>query len=393
MPSHSDPIRALLVQPTLAKYRLPVYRELAGREGIDSLLWYGDHNPGMNVEPDGFAAELKPIKSWRLAGQEALWHQAQIDATERKDVDALVLSWGSRYLSLGPALRRAKRRGLPVVLWGHGYSRTENALSRWARNRIAKLATVLMFYDEQTAAAAIESGWPADRVFTAPNAIDQAPIAAARDACLADSAALNAFRESEELIGRRIVLYVSRFIPENRVELLIEAIDHLRKTKPEVLAVLVGGGQEFSRIDSMVAQRGLADHVRLLGPIYEEERLASWFVSADLFVYPAAIGLSLLHAFGYGLPVVTDDSSTGHNPEIIAFDPHDGPNQNGACYRTGDAASFANTILRLMDDETLRNTLSANALATIEQRYNVPAMVDGMEAALRRCVELSRSLD
>ena len=45
------------------------------------------------------------------------------------------------------------------------------------------------------------------------------------------------------------------------------------------------------------------DLVGDLGSIYDEIELAPWFLTADAFVYPENIGLSILHAFGYGLPV------------------------------------------------------------------------------------------
>ena len=338
--------------------------------------------------PRVFSGEKKPIRIASFAGQELLWHSAQIEAVQQPDVDVVALTWGTRYLSLRPALRKAKRRGLPVLLWGHGFSKNESALRVWARDRIAKLATVLMFYDEQTAAAAVERGWPADRVFVAPNAIDQTPLIAARNACLANESTLPQFREQEAITDRRVLLYVSRFSPENRLDLLIEAIDRLRQRQPEVLAVLVGGGLEFDKIEQMVASRGLAEHVRLEGPIYEEAQLAPWFLSAEAFVYPAAIGLSLLHALGYGLPVVTDDASVGHNPEIIALDSTSGPHQNGITYTAGDASSLADTLDHLLTDNALREKLSQNALATVREKYNVPAMVDGIVAAIERCAEL-----
>lgn len=383
----NEPTRLIVVQSVLAKYRVPVWRELAARAEIDLRLWYGNHSIVPNAEPDGFDAEFKPLRSWSLGGQEVLWHQAQLEAAQATDADAVVLPWGSRYLSLGPALRTAKRRGLGVVLWGHGYSKNETWLRGWMRNRIAKHADALMFYDQPTADSAIQSGWPADRVFAAPNAIDQTPIAAAREACLADESALAAFRQENELEGRRVLLYVSRFAPENRLPLLVEVIDRLRRSQPDVLMAMVGGGELFDEISRDVERRGLQPHLRLLGPIYEESRLAPWFLSAEAFVYPAAIGLSLLHAFGYGLPVVTDDCRTGHNPEIVAFDADpDSPDANGVTYTAGDAGSLADKLGALLQDNDRRTRLAAGALRTVQQRYNVPAMVDGIVAAVRRSV-------
>ena len=384
---HAKPTRLILVQPTLPKYRVPVYRELAERPRIDLRFWYGDHTMLKNAQPDGFDGELRPMRLWTVAGQEAMWHQAQLDAARDPNADALILSWGSRYFSLGPALRTAKRRGLPVVLWGHGYSRSESTFRVWARNRIARLAGALLFYDDRTAQAAIESGWDADRVFVAPNAIDQTSISASREAWLSDPDRLARFCQEEDLEGREVLLYVSRLSEKAGLPRLLEALRKLRERRPQVLAVLIGGGEMQEELERRVAQMGLQDHVRMPGPIYDEDRLAPWFLQAKLFVYPTAIGLSLLHALGYGLPVVTDDCADGHFPEIVAFDPDpESPDANGATYRAGDVASFADTLDSLLDDPVRRDALSAGALRTIAGRYNVPAMVDGMVAAVERAI-------
>lgn len=385
MSDASEPIKTIVVQPTLAAYRVPVWRELASREGIDFRLWYGQQKAIKNAEPDGFAAEFKPIRTWSIAGQEALWHAAQLEAAERDDVDAIVLAAATRYLSLGPALRRARRAGKSIVLWGHGISKHENVFRTWNRDRITGYATALLFYDDLNAQAAIQRGVPADRVFVAPNALDQSEIIAAQQAWLAEPSRMEAFREQQRLDDRKVLLFVSRFTQENRVELLIEAIDLLRREHPGVLAVLVGGGGEEKRIKEQIGQRGLSEHFLLTGPIYDQYELAPWFLAAEAFAYPSTIGLSLLHAFGYGLPVVTNDNLAGHGPEIVAFQPAaEQPGANGLAYRTGEASDFAAQLGRLLSDRALRDRLAQGARDTIHEKYNVPNMVDGMVAAIRR---------
>lgn len=379
------PIRTIIVQPTLASYRVPVYRELAARPQIDLRVWYGEQKAIRNATPEGFVAEPKPIRTWSVAGQEAMWHAAQIEAAGRADADAIVLGWSARYLSLRPALRRAHRAGKSVVLWGHGVSKRENAFRRWNRNRITRYATALLFYDEVNAQSAISRGMPADRVFVAPNALDQTAISAARNHWLANAEQLASFQKSQGLTGRKVLLFVSRLTPENRLELLIEAVRLLKADHPEVLAALVGGGAEEERIRGLIREAGVEDHFKLVGPIYDQHELAPWFLSAEAFAYPSTIGLSLLHAFGYGLPVVTNDNLAGHGPEIVAFQPDaDRPEANGLAYRKGDPADFAAKLCRLLGDRSLRDHLAEGAYRTVELKYNVRNMVDGMVAAIER---------
>src|SRR5262245_33527113 len=59
-PDPAHPIRFRLVQPAQPKYRLPVFRELAARPGIDLEVIYAEE-PGLpNAEADGYRARFVP---------------------------------------------------------------------------------------------------------------------------------------------------------------------------------------------------------------------------------------------------------------------------------------------------------------------------------------------
>jgi glycosyltransferase involved in cell wall biosynthesis len=381
-PAAARPIRFLVEQPSLAKYRLPVFCELARRPGIDLTLLYGEA-PGIpNVEPDGFRGQFVPMSHRKVAGQVIRWHRAQWQAAGRKEADVLLFSWNVRYLSLIPSLLRARWHGKPVVLWGHGYSKREHGVRRIIRETVTRLATAVLLYDRVTAERLIASGMPRERVFVAANAIDQTAIAEVRKAWLADPQRLAQFREERGLRDRHVLLFVSRFDPLNRVDLLIEATAQLRSRYPRLLTVLVGSGtEEQQRLQDLVNQLGLHDHARFLGSIYDEAALAPWFLSADAFVYPANIGLSILHAFGYGVPVITCDAVERQNPEIVALQ-HD---SNGLLYKDGSLPDLVAAIARILDDATLRARLSAAALRTAHDEFTVPRMVDGFVAAVEYC--------
>jgi glycosyltransferase involved in cell wall biosynthesis len=86
-----------------------------------------------------------------------------------------------------------------------------------------------------------------------------------------------------------------------------------------------------------------------------------------------------LHAFGYGVPVVTSNKIRGQNPEIEAFR----DNGNGLLYEHGDVDSLTNAVRRILENPDLRQRLCNGALATVTERFTVPYMVDGMESAIR----------
>ncbi|HYE63238.1 MAG TPA: glycosyltransferase family 4 protein [Phycisphaerales bacterium] len=382
-----SPIHVVIQQPSLARYRVPVYRELAHRPGIDLHLLYG-HDPLIpNVEPEGFKGTLVPFTPIGLPGSVALWHKAQYSHATLKRADVVILSWSSRFLSLVPALIRARRNGVGTILWGHGYSKTETGWRADTRRRIADMGTALLFYNRTAASAYIAGGASSpERVFVALNSLDQTPIRAARDAWLNNPQRLAAFQATNDLVGTQTILYVSRFDPANRLDLLLRAAAKLAPDLPRLRVALIGKGQGQDEVRALADTLGIADRVRFLGAIYEEDSLAPWFLSSQVFCYPANIGLSILHAFGYSLPVITSDKREQQNPEIESLR----HGHNGLVYPDGDAEALTQALRQLLTDDALRARLSSGALATVETEFCLPRMVDGMEAAIRYAAAKAR---
>jgi glycosyltransferase involved in cell wall biosynthesis len=298
-------------------------------------------------------------------------------SASRRACDVLVMEWNAGVVNLLPALALARLRGVGTVLWGHGYSKRERWIARRLRSAIGRMADCTLFYNH-TAADRLPAR-RRERVFVALNALDQAPIAAARDIWRASPGRMEEFRESSEIAGRRIVLFVSRLDPENGVDLLLRAAAQLREARPELTVVVIGAGPALGDLRRLAAELDLGDRARFLGAIYDEQELAPWFLASDMFCYPRNIGLSLLHAFGYGLPVITDDNLAAQNPEIEAL--RDGA--SGLLYAAGDVDALASAIDRLLGDEALRQRMGAEAEATVRERFTLANMVDGMEAAIR----------
>ncbi len=379
-PPVRPPIRLSIVQPSLAKYRVPVFRELASRPGIDLHVFYAGNTGIPNEAPDGFAGTPAPMVIRRPGGHPIYWHPAQLKRADPATTDVLNLSWDLHYASLIPALLRARRRGVPTVLWGHGYSKRERGWRRWLRWRVARLATAVLLYNHSTAERLVADGLPAERVFVALNTLDQSEIQAARSDWLSRPADLATFRAEHGLTAGRTVLFVSR-LDGNRVDLLIDAAVLLAEKMPDLKVVLIGKGDERPALERLAADRGIAANVRFLGPVYGEPDLAPWFLCADAYCYPANIGLSLMHAFGYGLPVVTTDRTESQNPEIEAF--RDG--ENGLTYADGDPAALAAVLGRLLDDAALRDRLGRDARRTVLEDFTLSNMVDGFVASARYC--------
>lgn len=377
----SPKIRVIFQQPSLAKYRLPVFQTLAARPAIALRLLYGQV-PGLpNVAPEGFDATFIPAREVPLFHRKVRWHRAQWWSVSGREADVVVLSWDLHYASLLPALLRARIHGVGTLLWGHGYSKHEAAWRRWARQRVGRLATAVIFYNHTVAQQHIDAGWDPSRVFVALNSLDQRPIEQARQHWLERPAELEAFRRENQLGDGPLILFVSRLDPANRVDLLLSAAAGLRQQWPGLRIVIIGKGEDEPRLRKLARSLGLEDITVFPGAVYDEHQLAPWFLAADVFCYPANIGLSLLHAFGYGLPVVTSNRIAAQNPEVEAL--RDG--ENGLMYQDRDVPSLQAALARLLSDDQLRRGMSESALRTVREQFTLARMVDGFEAAIRYC--------
>lgn len=369
-------IRIAITQPDIRPYRLPVYNLLAAQDDIEVTVFADQASDAPNPVPEDikFRFEKVSITDRRIGPLKFRIHPAHADAVDPDRFDLLIHSWNSRYLTLRPALQKARQAGIPTVVWGHGYSKRESWLRSLTRNRLGKQATGIMLYTHPIARRLINDyGFDADRVFVAQNAIDQTPIQAARRAWLEDEERLAAFQRHHRLQPERTVVFVSRLMAENRPDRILRAMPNLQAEIPECTAVFVGDGPERSNLEQQARELGIEENVRFAGAIYDEHELAPWLLSSGVFCYPENVGLSLLTAMGFGLPAVTSDDIDAQNPEIVALKPE----ENGLLYPYGDEDAMAETIARILGDATLHNQMSTEALRTATEEFTLPNMVQG----------------
>lgn len=375
-------IRIALTQPDVRPYRTPVYNLLAAQPDIDLTVFADRVNdaPDLNPAEVGFKYVPTPLTRRRFGPIELMYHPAHASAVDPSRFDLVIHSWNAHYRTLWPALAKARKLGLPSVVWGHGYSKRDSMLRTALRNTLGRRADGVMLYTHVIAERLIERyGFARDRVFVAQNAIDQAPIEAAKAWWGNRPGELQKFQERHRLDPSQTVAFVSRLYDENRPGWVVEAVDRLKEKFPNVSAVIIGDGPERGSLEQLAKQKGIAHRVHLPGALYDEAQLAPWLMSSRVFCYPVNIGLSLLTAFGFGLPVVTSDNVGSQNPEIAALV----PGKNGLTYPDGSLEGMVGALHNLLSDRSLQQTLSLAAWKTVSEEYTLANMVQGFLDATR----------
>lgn len=375
--------RIAIVQPLLPHYRVPVFDLLARSTGIE-LTVLCDTQPTGSLKgvpaTDAFRCEHAPL---RQLGP-AISQPAMLAAAISPRFDAAVFTWNTRIVELVPALLACKAARKGSVLWGHGYSKQDSPARRKLRRSVLSFADSAVLYGRAERERLIDAGWDAGRIFVAPNAIEQESVRRATAAWTREPRRLRSWQEEHGIADGRLIVFISRIEADKRVDLLLETFARLTKRQPDLRLAIIGGGSCLEEARRKSATLGIDSTTTFTGPIYDEESMAPWCLSAACLAYPEAIGLSIYHAFGYGLPVVTSDDIPSHNPEIESLR----PGVNGLLYAHRDVDAFAAAIERLLSDPRGRDGWRRAALDTVNAPggYNISSMVDGYADALRHAL-------
>lgn len=215
-------------------------------------------------------------------------------------------------------------------------------------------------------------GLSAERITVIPSGVDLRRFHA-------DEAAREAERARRGWRPKLVVLNLAKFIPAQKGQAhLFDAVAALRGKYP-VKAALAGIHTDGEQARAMVAARGLANEVDLLGFRRDVPQLVN---ACDVFVFPSLPGLdaiagSVLQAMACGKLVVA--TAIGSIPEYL----RDG--ENGFLVPPGDSAALTAAIeraLALSPEEKSR--MGEAARRTVEAGYSVEAMTEKYLALFAR---------
>lgn len=101
--------------------------------------------------------------------------------------------------------------------------------------------------------------------------------------------------------------------------MLIEALNQLQKKREFYNLVLIGDGEDRTKLKTMVDKYGLTNKVWFYGACFDEKLNAELLYNADLCVVPGDIGLTAIHAMTFGVPVISHNLFKYQGPEFEAI--------------------------------------------------------------------------
>jgi len=120
------------------------------------------------------------------------------------------------------------------------------------------------------------------------------------------------------LIGAKILMTVARLRSTDiykGVDVTIKALPQIAKTFPNVKYLVIGRGDDQSRLAQLAADLGVAERVIFAGFV-PTENLAAHYRLADAYVMPSqeGFGIVYLEALACGVPVLAGDADGSADP-------------------------------------------------------------------------------
>lgn len=286
------------------------------------------------VHPVSIAGGMDTVSAWRLR---------RVIKRGRYDI---VHSHASHAHSVAfMACATLKRRPFQVVSRRVSFAVAANRLSG-AKYRYG--ADLYLAISNDVRDVLVECGVPAEKIRLVPSGIDLAAFENIRGSDYVKSEL--GITEETPVIGN-----VAALTPNKSQTDLVRAARIVADRIPRVKFVVVGEGQARGELEALIRELNLEGNVALTG--FREDRLEimSTFTSFVLSSRLEGLGTSVMDAQAMGVPVVA--TRTGGVPDIV----EDGV--TGLLVPVRDPEALARAILRLLDDEDLRQRIAKKALA------------------------------
>jgi glycosyltransferase involved in cell wall biosynthesis len=173
-----------------------------------------------------------------------------------------------------------------------------------------------------------------------------------------------------EYDGYKLV-FVGRLIECKGISFLIEGFKMVLNSGIKAKLYLVGSGEEENRLKEIVCCQELEEEVVFLG--YSDNPLAI-IKMMDLLVLPSkeeGFGRVLLEAMDAGIAVI--GTKVGGIPEIIDNE------VNGLLVPYGDVLALKEAILRILNNEVLKQRIINAGFYTIQSKFNIEHYSDKLK--------------
>jgi glycosyltransferase involved in cell wall biosynthesis len=372
--------RLALITEIISPYRIPLFNALAKQENVDlHVIFLAETDPDLRkwkVYKDEIRFSYQVLPSWRKRVGRYNWLLNRgVGAALSAVAPDVVMCGGYNYVASWQALVWSRMKQVPFLLWSESNVqdvRRANPMVEFIKDEFLSRCNRFVVPGRSAGKYLRAHNIPQERIFVAPNAVDNELFAAA-----ALEARRHAeMRRTELALPERYFLFVGRLVREKGVFELISAYAKLDQSiRERVGLVLAGDGAERSRLEA-IATTISCGVVKFVG-FAQREQLSSYYALAEVLVLPTHSdpwGLVVNEAMACGLPVIVSRVA-GCADDLVT------ENWSGLLTPPRDESSLLAAMTKIASQPELRRIMSGNSSRDIS-RYSPEAWALGIVRAL-----------
>jgi len=366
-------LRVAIVYQYVAHYREPIFRELSADEEIEYTIFSDCRSNIPSLAVIDFEkrdeTEKQKIRFRKLINvwlfNIILWQRGLLSISLGKHYDSIIFLGDIHYISTWVGAMIARFTGKRVLFWGQGYKSFGKGARSLLKQVFFRLPHGHVLYGNFARDYLIYSGFKKDNLYVVYNSLDfetQTSIYSDLSDKKIDSVRKRLFNNPD----CPLLVSVGRIDRNKRLDILVDAVDILRQQGFATNLLIIGDGPDRTRLEQATVGSGCAESIKFLGAIYGEKNLGELIGAADVCVVSGPVGLVIVHAFGYGVPVMAHNKLEVHGPELELLV----PDVTGALYEEGDAGSLARAVRQWLERNPNKAAVAGRCRKAVERFYN-----------------------
>jgi glycosyltransferase involved in cell wall biosynthesis len=165
--------------------------------------------------------------------------------------------------------------------------------------------------------------------------------------------------------NEKILLFVGQLDERKNVSFMLKIMKYICKTHLNYKLILIGDGKEndLKRYNEYIDEHNLRKNIHFQGKIPQKE-IKNFYKIADAFLLPSTeeiFGMVLLESMYFGVPVF---SSLNGGSSMVIKD-----KENGFIFEHFNEKIWAEEILKILENNSLKNKISLNAQEKIKNNF------------------------
>ena len=329
----------------------------------------------MNVtELSGYKKTVENIK---IFNNNYKWQKGVVGLVFKR-YKYFIITGDPTYLSNQLIVLFAKLLNKHVFIWMHGL-KSRRELGR--REKLFKypfyrMADLFLLYGNYSRKIMTEKGFNPDKMICIYNSLDYDKQLLIRKK-IQKSNIYSAYFNN----NLPVLIYVGRIQKIKKIDLILVSMIILKQRGIHCNLIIVGENVDELSFTRQIADAGLESNTWIYGPCYQEELLSELIYNADVCVSPGNVGLTAMHSFVYGTPVITHNNFEKQMPEFEVIE----PGITGDFFEEDNVWDLTDKIINwISSDESKRERTRLAAYKIIDEKYNPHYQIEVLKGALNK---------